>query len=366
MKYTLAQNAISSFGIAIENFKKFYYLADGYSQSQIDEAIKICIVFMENSVELMLKDILVSVDPLSIYEQPNSEAIRNALTRVTDSCKLEDILISEGNFKTIKYTDAVNSYNRIFHNSDKLYNVLKVLGEKRNAITHFGFDGTAISDEIIISLLNVFDIIYNYLYPQLIKRNDISEYFVSDSIVVNTTHGKNLLFDEDTFIYNNIIDFLDELMETSKDYVCAMRALNPQSKIYEFTEIFNVLVGDGKFSLMLDRNHAQIEFSTYDITHNSFRFDVIKDIELLDSIGSCYSPYFNVTAFCGEAGNIYFLVAHDKHKLYIYDQNKISMWPQSDEVEPDSQWITDNMNGICQEVNLSKRNLLRAFENILN
>ena len=161
MKYTLAQNAISSLYIAIENFKKFYYLADRYSQSEIDEAIKICIVFLENSVELMLKDILVSADPLSIYEQPNSKAIRNALSRVTDSCKLEDILISEGNFKTIKYTDTVNSYNRKFHNSDKLYDVLKVLGERRNAITHFGLDGTAISDELIISLLNVFDIIYN-------------------------------------------------------------------------------------------------------------------------------------------------------------------------------------------------------------
>lgn len=62
MKYTLAQNAVSSLSIAIENFKKSYYLSDGYSQSKIGEAIKVCIIFLENSIELMLKDILASTD----------------------------------------------------------------------------------------------------------------------------------------------------------------------------------------------------------------------------------------------------------------------------------------------------------------
>ena len=44
MKYTLAQNAISSLSIAIDNFKKFYYHEEEYKMSEIDEAKKICIV----------------------------------------------------------------------------------------------------------------------------------------------------------------------------------------------------------------------------------------------------------------------------------------------------------------------------------
>lgn len=45
MRYTLAENAISSLSIAIENFKKIYYLSDNYSESLIDEYTKICIIF---------------------------------------------------------------------------------------------------------------------------------------------------------------------------------------------------------------------------------------------------------------------------------------------------------------------------------
>lgn len=364
MKYTLAQNAVSSLGIAIENFKKFYYHSDRYSLSELDEAIKICIIFLENSIELMLKNILVFSDPLSIYDQPNSKAIQNALSKVTASCKLEDILISEGNFKTIKYSEAVKKYNEKYHNSEKVYHVLTTLGERRNAITHFGIDGTNNMDELIVCLINAFDIIYNYLYPQLVELDDISDYFTSDDIIVDTMHGKKFLFDND-FIYNNIVDFLDELMEASKDDICTIRASNPKSNIQEFTELMEELIKDRKFGKMLELNCVQIDFASCDFESNDFYFEVIKDSDLWDNIDSCYSPYYNVTAFCGESGNIYFLIVHDKHELYVYNQNENIMWPQCDEAEPDDQWITDYANGVCKRLNLSKRNLLLAFENML-
>lgn len=365
MRYTLAQNAVSSLNIAIENFKKFYYISDIYSQSEIDEAIKICIIFLENSIELLLKDILVSTEPLSIYDQPNSKIIKNALSKVTDSCKLEDILISEGNFKTIKYSDSVQKYNDMYHNSEKLYHVLNNLGERRNAITHFGIDGTDNLDELIICLLNAFDIIYNYLYPQLIKLDSISEYFTSDDLLVNTIHGKKTLFD-DAFIYNNIVDFLDELMETSKEYVCTVRASNPKSKIYEFTELLKILIADQKFNQMLERYNAKINFITCDFENNDFYFDAIINHDFWDCLSSCYSPFFNVTAFCGESGKIYFLIAHDNHEIYVYNQTHDSYWPQCDEAEPDYQWLNDCTSGVCKKLNLSKRNLLLSFKSIFN
>lgn len=62
----------------------------------------------------------------------------------------------------------------------------------------------------------------------LIDLDDIGVYFKSDDWVVDTVHGKKFLFNDD-YIYNNILDFLDELMETSKEYVCAMRAQNPNT-----------------------------------------------------------------------------------------------------------------------------------------
>lgn len=190
MKYTLAQNSISSLSIAIYNFKKFYFHEEEYSMSKIDEAKKICIVFLENAIELMLKTILVSNDPVSIYKEPDSRAIKSALSKVKGSLKLQDILISEGKFQTIKYTDTIEKYNALFHKSEKVYQVLNSLGQKRNKITHFGINESDDFGELTIQIINTFDVIYNYLYPQLIDLNDIDVYFKSDDWVVDTVHGK--------------------------------------------------------------------------------------------------------------------------------------------------------------------------------
>ena len=57
-------------------------------------------------------------------------------------------------------------------------------------------------------------------------------------------------------------------------------------------------------------------------------------------------------------------MVHDDHELYIYmDDNAV--WPQHDNPESDYQWVKDYDNGHCKKFNLSKRNLLLAFENVL-
>ena len=363
MKYTLAQNAIGSLSIAIDNFKKFYYSEEKYSQSEQNEAIKICIVFLENAIELMLKDILVSIDPMSIYKCPNSRSIKSALSKVTDSLKLEDVLISEGKFQTITYTDTIKKYNELFYKSQKVYQVLNSLGEKRNAIMHFGLDESDNLEELTIGIIDVFDVIYNYLYPQLINLDEIDIYFKSDDWIVDTVHGKKFLFD-DHFIYNNILDFLDELLEDSKDDICAMRSLNIRSKIWEFRDVMKVFLNDKKYDEMKKDYQLDICFATCNFDENKYVFEITKDSECLNNIFSCYSPFFNVTGFCGEYGEIYFVVVHDEHNLYIYKDDNV-IWPQHDEKEPDYQWIKDYNNGICEKYNLSKRNLLVAFMNIL-
>lgn len=365
MVYTLANNAISSLNIAIEYFKKLYYNNEKYNASEIDEAFKICIIFLENALELLLKTILVEDDPLSIYVYPKSKIIQNALSRVSESMRLEDILIGEGNFKTITYSEAIELYNNKFHSSEKVYQILKNLGEVRNAITHFGIDRANSKDKLMIEMLNVFDVIYNYLYPQLVKIDRIEHIFTSDDLFVETIHGTKLLFDEN-YIYNNIVDFLDELMESAEDFTLSCRLSDPSSKIYEFTNLMKSVIEDSKFSNLLERNQAKIEFQTCDCSANNFFFDIIKEGEIFDTLFSCYSRFFNVTAFCNEVDVIYFLVVHDDHELYLYDHNSISSWPQWDEAEPDRLWVKDCENGLCQKLNLTKRNILKIFDNIIS
>lgn len=364
MVYTLANNAVSSLSIAIHYFKKLYYHDDEYSSSEVDEAIKICITFLENALELLLKTILVEEDPLSIYVNPQSRTIRRALDKTNDSVRLEDILISEGNFKTISYSDAVEQYNNKFHNSDKVFCVLKNLGEVRNAITHFGINRVNSKNELIIDMINTFDVIYNYLYPQLIKIDSIESIFTSDDLVVETVHGIKPLFD-DNFIYNNIVDFLDELMEMSERFVLDCRLSNPCNRINEFVRIMESVLEDRKFEELQNYNQMKIEFHTCDLAANDYYFEVIKNEEVYDVLSSCYSRFFNVTAFCNETGAIYFLIVHDKGEIYLYGNNSSSIWPQWDEPEPDMLWINDYENGLCQKLSLSKRNILKAFDCIM-
>ena len=120
-----------------------------------------------------------------------AKKIKQAYLQTDASHKLEDILISQGNFKTIKYNDTIEKYNNKYHQSEKVYNILKTLGETRNMITHFGIDNTDNWNEFVITILNTFDVIYNYLYPQLIELDEIGDYFTTDDIMVDTIHGKN-------------------------------------------------------------------------------------------------------------------------------------------------------------------------------
>lgn len=80
MRFTLQQNVISSLHIAIENFKDFYYSdrSKNLNKSERNEKIKIALVFLENSIELLLKSVLVENEETSIYEDPDSKYIQDA------------------------------------------------------------------------------------------------------------------------------------------------------------------------------------------------------------------------------------------------------------------------------------------------
>lgn len=364
MIYTLADNAVSSLHIAIEYFIKLYYFEDKYCPSEVDEAFKICIEFLENAVELLLKTILVNEDALSIYKEPNSTVIKKAMAQTNESTKLEDILISEGNFKTIQYSETVEKYNNMFRKSKKLYKILEDFGDLRNAITHFGINRTGKKHELVIDMLNVFDIIYNYLYPQLIEIDSIKNIFISDDLIVETVHGLKPLFD-DNYIYNNVVGFLDELLEGANQYALECRYKNPEFKINEFVDFFRMAIKDKKLKYLLGQNQLKIVFDEPQLFGTDFSFDIMRNEDSIVSICSSYSRFFNATAFFDDAGLICFIVVHDKCEIYLYNNNSISFWPESSEAEPDMLWLQDFENGICKKLMLSKNNIIKAFDAII-
>lgn len=361
MKYSLAQNALSSLNIAIEKFKHIYYFNSEDTESIFDENMKICAVLLENSVELLLKSILALHDPLSIYLEPESNRIKEALTKVDENNKLEDILIYSGDFKTITYTEAINKICTEYCKSNKIKSILSQLGYIRNSITHFGIIGN--DDEYIISFINVFDVIYNYLFPEIIKIEEISDYFTSDDIFVKTNHGIKPLFD-DNFIYNNIVDFLDELLEESRDWCYRARVNNSDYKIEAFSELLNNLLGTDNFRKMFSYYNAYLKINSCDSKTNDYDFEIGNKNGVWDILTASYSPYYNSSCFIGECGHIFFRIEHSTDTIFIYKKDIILQNICEPEFE-DYEWKKHVDEDICTVHKLTKRNIKLAFENIL-
>ena len=77
---------------------------------------------------------------------------------------------------------------------------------------------------------------------------------------------------------------------------------------------------------------------------------------------SRYSPYYNATIFENDGGDILFLVLHNENAIYVYGNAVI--YPSTTDPEKDRQWIEDESNGDCVKYNLSKRNLIKAFNDV--
>ncbi|MGM9552030.1 MAG: hypothetical protein ACI3XA_07225 [Clostridia bacterium] len=363
IKLLLCKNAINSFFIAKRHFVKFYYVNDKVvSDVEYDECIKIALTFLENSVELLLKVLLAVDEPTSIYEDPENEVILKAMQKVTSSIKLEDILIEEDGFRTITYSCAVKKYIKKFKLPNKVKKILETLGQKRNAITHFGLKTNDEYSEIIACFINTFDVIYNYLYPQLIKLDDIGKYFTDDSLYNISLYGNiEPLFGED-FIYNNIVDFLDELLESAHYYIFKLRLNNSNYNLTNFVKILDAVSTDNGFSKLIKNNMVQIDSSKFlDLEAINIVFDKQLDLDDIPIYWS-YSTFYNISYFCNESASNgkFFCIDHNTNKIYYYHNSETYYMP-SDQKEKEFNFQKDTKNGLCTKLELSKNNLCKIF-----
>lgn len=363
IKFLLCENAISSFFIAKRHFVEFYYENHKIaSEVEYNEHIKIALIFLENSVELLLKVLLAADDPTSIYKNPDSEVVLKAKQNATHSKRLEDILIAEDGFKTITYSCAVKKYVKRFKQPEKVREILDALGRKRNAITHFGLNENGEYSEIIACFINTFDVIYNYLYPQLIKLDGIGKYFTDDDLYNISYYGNiELLLGEDS-IYTNIVDFLDELLGTAHEYIFKLRLKNKDYSLKNFISILHAVPKDINFLKFCEKNHVKIEsanvltLSTIEI--NFYKTTYSNDIP----IHWTYSTFYNTSYFCNESvsNGKFFCVDHNTNKIYYYKHSETYYVP-SDNKEKEFNFQRDVKKGICTELDLNKNNLCKIF-----
>lgn len=308
-----------------------------------------------------MKSVLVGNNETSIYEAPDSKSIKEAQKKVNDKESLADILLNESNFKTIKYHCVIDKYIELTNQtSDKVKNVLLKLSENRNAVTHFGIK-ILDYDEIVLTFINTFDVIYNYLYDSLILVDEIEEYLALDDLVIQTVHEGNKWFvDEDGF-YIGFSDYLDELLTDYNDYFFTLRANNPKTNILKFEKLLSETLKNKSFDFILKKYNAGISLKDTDIEDHNLFFEIDMPNTTIEVL-SKYSMYYNATIFENDAGDILFIVLHDENSIYLYKEDVY--YPYSTEPENDKQWLVDESNGLCEKYNLSMRNLIKVFEEI--
>lgn len=362
MKYTLQENAMSSFHLAIESFKKFFYVSKSYRISELDEARKLCAIFLENSIELLLKALLAKNEETSIYTEPESHLIKNAkVEAIKRNIELEDVLVEKGSFKTITYTQTVEKLNYIYK-SERIKNILLKISEYRNRLTHFGIK-TEDDNEFTIACINVFTVIYQNLFEEIITLEEIEPYFTDDGIIVRTIHGYKFLLNENND-YNNIVDFLDEIVGQIAPRIClSYRLKNSDYKINEWCLLFDNTIKSANFQKMLDSYKVSIDWKCSDILQNDISFKISDLSGVWDSIISSYCPYYNATTFTGETGLIYFRVLHSSNEIVIYFENLFQpeyYMPQYEEED----WNEHISCGMAKKYSLTKRNIKLVFKKI--
>lgn len=309
----------------------------------------------------MLKTIIASQDEHKIFKQTNScRAIAEAQNQVDETHSLIDVLIeTNANVRTIDYNVTVEQYNTTYAQSNKVKTVLNNLGKYRNCLTHFGIEISS-KDEILCLFINTFDVIYNYLYPQLIVLDEIGEYFTEDGIFVKTIHGIKPLVDENDE-YTNIVDFLDEVLGDGNDYLFKVCKANPKNQINVYDGFVDQAFQSQKLKYLEEEYNLQICRETASETEG-LEFSICKgNIDYFVMLR--YLPFYNAALYFDESGNILFFVLFNEKKIYLYNNDKT--YPGYDEPDEDCQWESDLEQGLCIKLELSKNNIIKAFKTII-
>lgn len=203
MKFKLIDNAVDSLTTFIEFYKK-----ETKNTKEYNKYLKLSIMMLHNSVELLIKSILVKENELIIYKDLKDDAIINALKQKKKHQKIEDYLIKNEKVKTIDYQTCVEYYCKLYDIDNKYKNVLNNLGFLRNSIMHLGIDKSSGKNyyDIHNTLYETINIITNIMYPQLpplhkaFKYNDISD-FLDDFLEVARFNEQEMFTEKKRIIY---------------------------------------------------------------------------------------------------------------------------------------------------------------------
>lgn len=307
MLYTLFENARNSLHLAIEFYGYPEYFEHFMVATKEEECnIKIALIFLENALELLLKAILASDNPSSIFIKIDADSLVpiQRLIKSQSDFPFDENSICPEDLRTISYGQTIDLYFAKYGKNNKVKAILTRLGKLRNAITHFGIHTPDEFDDVSNCMLLGFGVIIHYLYPHLVK---IDEYY-----------GK----------YNDILDLVESFFFIPND-----RSRLAQQKEQQLRAILSSAITSNEFQQFAKMSDYQI-FAQYSDKWLDGKDDinflyVERNNEYVGELCTKYVLLENVTVIYETEGtDILMVFFHDTDELEYFKPNEFHVFSE--------------------------------------
>lgn len=147
--------------------------------------LKMTVICIHNSIEILLKKILSNVNDLLIYKNI-SDSILRAINKYNSFRELHEFLITtDSEVHTIDFSECIKRIKAIYDIDNHYYKYLDEIGRLRNKVTHFGIDRLIDFYQVIGVINKCLEFIDTFIFEQLSEK-ELDEYsylvsFLSDT-----------------------------------------------------------------------------------------------------------------------------------------------------------------------------------------
>ncbi|AZU62565.1 hypothetical protein [Neobacillus mesonae] len=167
MEFHLLENGVDSLELSLYFYGKYQdrhcEIANTEKEFDKNSYLKLTIMCLQNSVEILTKKVLSDVNELLIYSDISSKSgLLNYIQPVKNNTQpLHNLLIKEdAEVKTIDYLESILRLSTIFREMKEEYiNSLKKIGFLRNKLIHFGISRPIDYHDIIGTINRTFEFI---------------------------------------------------------------------------------------------------------------------------------------------------------------------------------------------------------------
>ncbi|MCC0731215.1 hypothetical protein KGF36_11955 [Clostridioides sp. ZZV14-6009] len=189
MKLKMIDNAIDSLKLVKEYF---YDYTTGNKHKKDNTNLELTIIFLHNSIELLLKSILINENRLLIHEDLSKNKLNDGTEMrksYNNTLSLYEVLI-----KKEEITNLITTYCNIIDVDKRIQIVLTDLVKLRNTVVCLNIDESDNFEQILITIYESINIILDVLCEDLKKVDSYFEYDNVKDILEPLVESYNNIF----------------------------------------------------------------------------------------------------------------------------------------------------------------------------